>query len=126
MTIPASWQMLLAAFVLDLLAKDPDFNHHPVRWMGRAITCLERSFRKLPFRPDVSGALFAVCLILMAWGLTWASLWFAGVFLLDSVLEVILIYFSVSAGSLEQAAMEVYGLLRQKSRRMQKGNFLIS
>ncbi|GBC64037.1 cobalamin biosynthesis protein CobD [Desulfonema ishimotonii] len=110
-----SWYVLPAAFVLDLIIGDPQFAHHPVRYMGRAIEILEPKFRKLPVGLTISGGLFAALLICATWA--------AGALLLETArlihpllkngLEILMIYFCIAFRGLEYAAMEIYGILRR-------------
>lgn len=113
MNIFTVWYILPVAFILDLILGDPGFLPHPIRWMGKAITRLEPIFRRLPVSLSCSGALFSLTLILCAWGLTLALLTTAkSIHPLFSVgLEILLIYYSISARSLEKAARNVYDAL---------------
>ena len=107
--------VLPAAFLLDLILGDPRTLPHPVRWMGRAIEFFEPYFRRYIPRLRLSGALFctflvaltgisAVVLLLIAQGIhPW----------LKTGLEITLIYFCISARSLEEAALEIHACLRQ-------------
>ena len=57
---------VLGGFVLDLLFGDPAWLPHPVVYMGRAISALERRLRaRLPRTPQgelLGGAILAFCL----------------------------------------------------------------
>lgn len=103
------------AFVLDLLVGDPDFRHHPIRIMGRAIEALEPRFRRLPVSRVVSGGLMAVLLIAWTWAVAVLLLALAGIAhpSLRTALEVVLVYFGVSCGSLRCAALAVLRPLRR-------------
>jgi adenosylcobinamide-phosphate synthase len=105
---------LPAAFLLDLLLGDPEWLPHPIRWMGKAIETTEPHFRKLPISVSMSGTLFAICLILSAWGVTAILISVAGLIqpLFKGILETLIIYYSISVRSLENAAMKVYGAIR--------------
>ncbi|OPX36575.1 MAG: cobalamin biosynthesis protein CobD [Desulfobacteraceae bacterium 4484_190.3] len=110
-----TWQIIPAAFFLDLVFGDPRFLPHPIRWMGRAITLLEMPFRRMPLNAVVSGGLFSIFLIAGTWGLTFILL-AAAEFIhpaLGSCIEVVFIYYAVSARSLESSAMDVYRPLMQ-------------
>jgi adenosylcobinamide-phosphate synthase len=109
--------ILPAAFALDILLGDPRFLPHPVRWMGMAIEKLEPPFRRIRVNLTFSGALFAAVLILGTWLLAFLVLETAHRVhpFFKVVLEVILIYYCISAGSLDSAAMEVKHCLRQKN-----------
>jgi adenosylcobinamide-phosphate synthase len=110
-----SAMMLPAAFVLDALIGDPHWLPHPVRGMGRAIEYCEPVFRRW-FRNEFwAGTCFALFLILSCWGIS-ALLVYATYALNSSlgiVLEVVLIFFCLSARCLSQAAMEIDGLLKK-------------
>jgi adenosylcobinamide-phosphate synthase len=107
--------ILTAAFVLDLIVGDPRRLPHPVRWMGASIAALEPHFRRISANPVVAGAGYAAFLIVGTWLLTLAAIAVLGRIhpLLGSGLEIVLIFFCLSARSLEQAAMEVHGCLVQ-------------
>ncbi|MFP4582891.1 MAG: adenosylcobinamide-phosphate synthase CbiB [Desulfococcaceae bacterium] len=103
------------AFVLDLLIGDPDFRHHPIRYMGRAIEGLEPRFRRLPVSPMVAGGLMAGLLIAWTWAVVVLLLALAEVAhpSLATALEVVLIYFGISCGALRCAALAVLQPLRR-------------
>ena len=107
--------ILPAAFALDLIIGDPHNLPHPVRLMGNAITLAEPWFRRLRLKLFWSGALFAVTLIVLVWAITFALVSTAG--LIDSglknIIEIIIIYYSISSKSLNDAAMDVYISLKQ-------------
>lgn len=107
--------VLPAAFLLDLILGDPRLLPHPVRWMGRAIEFFEPYFRKFIARQRLSGALFCTFLVALT-GISavvlllisqWIHPW------LKTGLEIILIYFCISARSLEDASLEIHTYLRQ-------------
>ena len=108
--------ILPAAFALDLLAGDPRWLPHPVRWMGAAITRCEPFFRRRFASPARAGCYFAVFLIVATWLLAAAAVgltrkWYplAGWFL-----EMALVYYSLSARSLLEAGMDVFDALGAK------------
>ena len=111
------WYVLPLAFALDLVLGDPRWLPHPVRWMGKAIEIAEPSFRKLPGDLIVAGALFAGSLIICTWALTWILLAVVNRIhpVLNNGFEIILIYYCISAGSLEEAALEIKGCLKNKN-----------
>ncbi|MEZ4528878.1 MAG: adenosylcobinamide-phosphate synthase CbiB [Desulfobacterales bacterium] len=108
------WYVLPAAFFWDLLIGDPQFSHHPVRYMGKAIEFAEPRFRQLPFGLRISGALFALFLV--------SGTWAAAVFLLalcggihpfvKTLAQILLVYFCISCRGLESAAKDVHAMLR--------------
>lgn len=112
-----SLYVLPAAFLLDLGLGDPKSLPHPVRWMGKAIDGLEPSFRKIPLHPTFNGMLFAAVLVSGTWMMTALILAVAqGLHpILKICLEMILIYYCLSARSLRDAAMEVSRCLQQKN-----------
>ncbi|MGB9499725.1 MAG: adenosylcobinamide-phosphate synthase CbiB [Dissulfuribacterales bacterium] len=113
MNIFTAWYILPAAFMLDLIVGDPNFLPHPIRWMGKAISYLEAIFRRLPASLSISGALFALTLILCAWASTFVLI--SAIKLIhpacSAYIEILLIFFSISIQSLEKAAMDVQGAL---------------
>lgn len=112
----STWYVIPAAYILDLTIGDPFRLPHPVRWMGTAIATLEPRFRRISSNLVFSGALFAATLIMSTWLLTFMATEALGRIhpLLKTILEVILIFFCLSARSLEEAAMEIHGRLVQK------------
>jgi adenosylcobinamide-phosphate synthase len=116
MDLLPSLYVLPAAFVLDLCLGDPQFLPHPVRWMGKAIEGFEPVFRKLPLSPAFSGSVFTATLAISTWGITALLLAAAQAFqpVLKNSLEIILIYYCLSARSLEDSAMDVSRCLKQR------------
>ena len=112
-----AWHMLPAAFVLDIILGDPHYLPHPVRWMGKAIEKLEPPFRRLDMNPVISGALYAAALILGTWLLAFLVLAAAHRLhpLIETLVDIILIYYCISIRSLNDAAMEVKQCLQQKT-----------
>jgi adenosylcobinamide-phosphate synthase len=110
------WYILPAAFALDIMLGDPRYLPHPVRRMGKAIERLEPHFRRFHFNLVFSGALYAVVLILGTWLLAFLVLAAAHRVhpFLNTLLEIILIYYCISTRSLYDAAMEVENCLSQK------------
>jgi adenosylcobinamide-phosphate synthase len=110
MLFDVTWQIIAAAFILDVLAGDPAWLPHPIIWMGRAITYFEPEFRKRIKHPFRAGLLFALCLIATVFGLTWAVVFMAGRIhpAAAAIVQAILIFYSFSNKSLYQAAMAVF------------------
>lgn len=110
MIFDVSWQIIAAAFILDVLAGDPGWLPHPIIRMGRAISYFEPEFRKRIKNPFRAGLLFALCLIATAFGLTWAVVFMAVRIhpVAAAIVQAILIFYSFSNKSLYKAAMEVF------------------
>lgn len=115
MELFTSWTILFAALLLDLVLGDPQSFPHPIKWMGRAITTIEPFFRNLPLKLSVSGTLFSVFLILGTWASTFLLITAAHIIHphLKVVIEILIVYYAISAKSLEKAAMDVLRLLEQ-------------
>lgn len=113
----STWYILPAAFALDLVLGDPRCLPHPVRWMGKAIEAVEPWFRKIPTNLTFAGALFAACLVTGTWALTFFLLTAAGSLhpMLKHCIEIVLIYYCISARSLQQAALEIAQLLKSRN-----------
>jgi adenosylcobinamide-phosphate synthase len=116
MTFLPAWVVLPAAFLLDLCVGDPRFLPHPIRWMGKAIEDLEPPFRKLPLPAAVSGVIFTAALVLSTWATTELLLLAAQTLhpVVKISMEIVLIYYCISAQSLQDAAMDVGRSLAQK------------
>ena len=116
MMLSELWYVLPAAFILDYLMGDPPRLPHPVRWMGWAIQTLEPLFRKFVRNEVAAGTIFSVVLIVGTWASVYGIL-FVGQWIHPMVpvmLNVILIYYSVSVRSLKTAAMSVFDALTRK------------
>jgi adenosylcobinamide-phosphate synthase len=110
------WYILLAAFILDIMLGDPHYLPHPVRWLGKAIEILEPPFRRIHPNLTICGGMYAVVLILGTWLLTFMVLAAAyGVHpFCKTLIDIILIYYTISIRSLDDAAMEVEQCLQKK------------
>ncbi len=117
MDLYSTWYVLPLAFMLDLILGDPRNLPHPIRWMGSVIELAESHFRKMALSLTASGVVFAICLIAGSWLLSALLLVIADQIhpVLKIILEIILIYFSISAGSLEAAALEIRHYLREQN-----------
>ena len=117
MLYPPALYVLPLAFLLDILLGDPAYMPHPVRWMGNTIESLEPRFRKVSLHPTYSGLLFAVGLALGTLICTSILLNAAGRLhpALRNGLEIICIYYCLSARSLNDAALEVRKCLQQNN-----------
>ena len=101
--------ILPTAFVLDLLIGDPVWLPHPIRWMGAAIARCEPFFRSRFAAPAQAGIRFAVFLISATLLMAAVAVWLVRMWhpLVGWLLEVVLIYYCLSARSLMQAAWDV-------------------
>ena len=110
----SSWMIIPAAFALDMFLGDPRRLPHPVRWMGNAIAAAEPGFRKIPVSALTSGTLFTACLVIGTWALTAFVLSLAHALhpALETGLEVVLVFYCLSVRTLNDAALEVFRLLK--------------
>ncbi len=109
---------IFTGFVLDLLIGDPYFLPHPVRWMGSAITCLEKVLRRIfPVSKGgerAAGAVLAVMLPAASFGIAALLLWlcsFAGWWLTYAV-QSVMCYQVLATKSLKVESMKVYRALK--------------
>jgi adenosylcobinamide-phosphate synthase len=105
----SAWYTLPVAFAMDMILGDPRALPHPIRWMGKTIETGEPYFRKLPVNLVFSGTFFAILLIGLTWAGTVICIKIAAQFhsIFGTGIEIILIYYCLSARSLEDAAMGV-------------------
>lgn len=116
---------VLAAVVLDLLAGDPRWLPHPVRWIGRLAQRLERPVRRL-IRNEKAAGITMVLLVVTTTGVSaWGLISLARLChpLAADIVSVILIYTSIAARDLERHSGAVYralaaGDLEQARRRV--------
>jgi adenosylcobinamide-phosphate synthase len=118
--------ILPAAFLLDIILGDPRRLPHPVRWMGKLIETAEPFFRRLRIDPVLSGACFTLSLVAGVWTTAYAAVAAAGTIhpAFRTILEIILIYYSISVRCLDASAMEVAGALKQN--RLEDARKLVS
>lgn len=88
---------------------------HPIRWMGRSIEICEPFFRRFMKNEFLAGTFFALFLIAGTWGAALLSVRLACRIqpLLGFGLEVVLIFFCISARSLSHAGMDIHRLLKK-------------
>lgn len=113
MLFAGSFPVLPAAFLLDVVAGDPPALPHPVRWMGNAIAFCEPRFRRLALPTAIAGRLFTTVLVAGTWLLTAALLALCGRAhpFLRTAVEILLVYYSISARCLADAATDVLNTL---------------
>lgn len=105
--------ILPLAVLLDLLLGDPRMLPHPIRWMGLLITRFEPVLRQRFSNPFRGGLVLTVTLVMLVYAVSLAVVLSArnlhpG---LGDVLEIILIYYSISIRSLHESAMAVHRAL---------------
>lgn len=113
MDLSSIWFIIPVAFILDYGLGDPESFPHPIRWMGHAIAAAEPLFRKFPVSPFFAGILFALFLINAAWGITLLVVKTADSIhpLLRTVVEIIILFYAISARSLQKSALSVFKAL---------------
>ncbi len=109
--------VLPAAFFLDLLIGDPRNLPHPIRLMGKAISFSEKWFRKRPFSEKTAGSLSVILLVSGTWLICVAALTMASAVhpCLAMVVDLVMIYYALSARSLRAEALKVYVAIKQKA-----------
>lgn len=102
--------------MLDCLLGDPNFSLHPIRLLGRAVMYTEPLFRNLSASLFISGLLFALSLILGTWIVTAVIVLVAGAIspVLALVVNIVLVYFCISARCLEKEALKIRDSLARK------------
>lgn len=102
--------LLPIAFGLDYLIGDPPRFPHPIRWMGKAIEYFEPRFRKLPISLTLSGACFALFLIVGVWAISFFII--KGLHQIHPFWgrlgEVLMIYYCLAVRDLQKSSMAVY------------------
>lgn len=116
--MPYIVQIIIPAFLLDCLLGDPQNPLHPVRIIGRVISCCVKAFRytkiKQPAIEFAAGLLLTVSLVVGVFLLTWHFLAFLhGIHPgLAYGAEVILCYFIIAPRALRDESMKVYECLK--------------
>ncbi|PIE60338.1 MAG: cobalamin biosynthesis protein CobD [Desulfobulbus propionicus] len=115
--ISAWWVLVIlpTAFFLDRLIGDPVNLPHPVRWMGQAISFCEPRFRAVCKHELPAGTLFAITLICATFVVCTALVHAASSIhpVIGLILQVIMVFYSLAARSLGQAAEEIYLSLKE-------------
>lgn len=106
--------MLIIAFILDLIFKDPKNIPHPVVFIGKLIKNGEISLRKI-FRhgavsETIAGTLLTLFVVLTSFIVPYVilSICYSINMILGIVVEIFLCFQILSLGSLKEAAMKVY------------------
>lgn len=106
--------MLLVAFILDIIFKDPRLLPHPVIFIGRLIKYSEIVLRKIFRRGIVAETIAGTLLVLFVVSVSFIipyiilSIFYSINMVLGIVLEVFLCFQILSLGSLKEVAMKVY------------------
>lgn len=110
--IPLPPVIIVLAFVLDLVAGDPLWMPHPVRWMGRLINLLESFLRRFTHTPSGErffGAVLVCVTVTMVWavgvGVLAAALRYS--YPLFFILSAYIVYACLSVNSLKTEAAAV-------------------
>jgi len=108
---------IILAYIVDCIIGDPRWIPHPVIFMGRAITQLERGVRRIAHTPKqlkAGGFLLPLILVGGVFLLTWGVLYLVALIhpWLAWALEVLLIATTIATKGLKDAGMEVYRHLR--------------
>lgn len=112
------WTVLLPAVALDLLLGDPHWMPHPVRWMGRTISALEKVLRRLFPKTQTgergAGILLALVMPLLFGGGSALILWGLGRWnpWLSWAVQLWFTYQLLAARSLQKESMAVYSPLK--------------
>ncbi len=104
-----SWQIIAAAFILDVLVGDPRWLPHPIIWMGNAISFFEVPIRRLIRSPFLAGLVFAIGLIGATFAIAVGVVYITDLIhpLFGTGVKVLMLFYCFSARSLAQAAMDV-------------------
>ncbi|MBF0452941.1 MAG: cobalamin biosynthesis protein CobD [Candidatus Magnetomorum sp.] len=107
--------ILIVVVILDLLMGDPEKPFHPIRWMGQAIDFFEPVFRTFFKGKQLAGVFFALFLISGTWVITYSLLSLAHGICpgFATVLEIFLLFYTISIHSLILAGMTVYEHLKK-------------
>jgi adenosylcobinamide-phosphate synthase len=105
---------IILAVILDLIFGDPRWLPHPVKLIGKLITILEDSLRRIIANQRAAGTLMTVVVITVTGGVTftairvaaWINPWAA------DVLSVLFIYTALSIRDLGKHSMDVYRSLQ--------------
>ncbi|MDD3554124.1 MAG: adenosylcobinamide-phosphate synthase CbiB [Deltaproteobacteria bacterium] len=100
---------ILAAVTLDLLAGDPEYMPHMVRYMGLLISRCEPAFRRLSLPPRIQGGLFASAIVLISCTTAWAAISFCK-YLSEPAYWLLSTFLIYQAVSLRCLADEVKGV----------------
>ena len=109
---------LIMAYILDLLIGDPSWLYHPVRFIGKSISFIEKSMRKVfpgTSRGEKAGGFFTVLIILIECALIPTAVLYAAYrlnTLLFVILETFMCYQMLATKCLKTESMKVYDRLK--------------
>ena len=107
---------LALAIFLDLIAGDPQWSFHPIRIIGKLITCLEKCLKNL-FQNIISektaGVLLCVLVITIVYSGTFSIVY--GAYRVNTyfglLIYILLVYFTISLKALGKAALAIKSFL---------------
>lgn len=109
--------MLIVAFVLDLIFKDPKNIPHPVVYIGKLIKYgeifLRKIFRRGAVAETIAGVILTIFVVVVSFLVPYIilSIFYSINMVLGIVVEIFMCYQILALGSLKEAAMKVYGEL---------------
>jgi len=108
--------IIIIAFFIDILFGDPRYLPHPIRLMGNTILKFEPFFRRLGFGLLINGILFSTSLILLTIFVTFFFIEIINYInpILKNIVEIVLLFYCISANSLSKEAMGVYYAVNEK------------
>ena len=121
---------LFAGFVIDLILGDPRSIPHPVIMIGKLISFLDRTLRKVfpktVLGENLAGALLWVIVCAFSFGIPWLILWGAGHISvwLRFILEAIMCWQILATRSLKTESMKVHDALKYGT--IEDGRYAVS
>lgn len=109
--------MLIIAFILDLIFKDPKNIPHPVVYIGRLIKYgelfLRKIFRKGAAAETIAGTILTLFVVIISFIVPYIilSIFYSINMVLGIVIEIFICYQILALGSLKEAGMKVYAEL---------------
>ncbi|MCF6150582.1 MAG: cobalamin biosynthesis protein CobD [Candidatus Kuenenia sp.] len=105
---------IIAAFILDLIAGDPQWRFHPVRLIGKFINYLEYLLRRLPLPERLMGLFLALGVVSGVYIITYKIMCFSKQWspVCEVIVGFVIIYFAISIKCLADEAKKVISMLR--------------
>lgn len=112
----SDWYILPLVFMLDIILGDPRWLFHPIRWMGKGIEAFEPVFRGKFKDLRLAGMAFALTLIMLTFIICIITMKIASAIapIVGTCVEVLMLYFCISACSLKQEALAVLNALERE------------